>query len=72
MRVARCRAARPTAIAAVSTIGYGGFLLGPPLIGVLAEYVGFGPALLVLVVLAAGIVVLAPATRSRTAVDASR
>ena len=48
-------------IAAVSTIGYGGFLLGPPLIGLLAEITGLGHALLVLLVLAAGIVVLAPA-----------
>jgi hypothetical protein len=48
-------------IAAVSTIGYGGFLLGPPLIGLLAELTGLGHALLVLLVLAAGIVVLAPA-----------
>jgi fucose permease len=53
------------AIAAVTTIGYGGFLLGPPLIGVLAEQVGLGRALLVLLVLAAGIAVLAPAVRSR-------
>jgi fucose permease len=54
------------AIAAVSTIGYAGFLVGPPLIGVLAEHVGLGEALLVLLVLAAGIAVLAPATRPRT------
>ena len=43
------------AIAAVTTIGYGGFLLGPPLIGLLAEQVGLGRALLVLLVLAGGI-----------------
>jgi predicted MFS family arabinose efflux permease len=53
------------AIAAVTTIGYGGFLVGPPLIGLLAEQVGLGRALLVLLVLAAGITVLAPAVRSR-------
>ena len=47
-------------IATVATIGYGGFLLGPPLIGLLAQHVGLGSALLVLpglpllVVLAAG------------------
>ena len=52
------------AIAAVTTMGYGGFLLGPPLIGLLAEQVGLGRALLVLLVLAAGIAVLAPAVRS--------
>jgi hypothetical protein len=49
----------------VTTIGYGGFLVGPPLIGLLAEQVGLGRALLVLLVLAAGIAVLAPAVRSR-------
>ena len=53
------------AIAAVTTIGYGGFLVGPPLIGLLAEQVGLGPALLVLLVLAGGIAALAPAVRSR-------
>jgi fucose permease len=53
------------AIAAVTTIGYGGFLLGPPLIGLLAEQAGLGRALLVLLVLAAGIAALAPAVRSR-------
>ena len=53
------------AIAAVTTIGYGGFLLGPPLIGLLADRVGLGRALLVLLVLAAGIAALAPAVRSR-------
>jgi predicted MFS family arabinose efflux permease len=53
------------AIAAVTTIGYGGFLLGPPLIGLLAEQVGLGRALLVLLVLAGGIAALAPAVRSR-------
>jgi predicted MFS family arabinose efflux permease len=53
------------AIAAVTTIGYGGFLVGPPLIGLLADQVGLGRALLVLLVLAAGIAVLAPAVRSR-------
>ncbi len=51
------------AIAAVATIGYGGFLLGPPLIGVLGQHVGLGSALLVLPVLAVGIVVLSPALR---------
>ena len=56
------------AIAAVSTIGYGGFLIGPPLVGILAEHVGLGGALWSLLVLAAGIVGLggAAATRSRT------
>jgi predicted MFS family arabinose efflux permease len=55
------------AIAAVTTIGYGGFLIGPPLIGVLAERVGLDRALLVLLVLAAGIAALAPAVRARRA-----
>jgi MFS family permease len=53
------------AIAAVTTVGYGGFLLGPPLIGLLADQVGLGRALLALLVLAGGIVALAPAVRSR-------
>jgi predicted MFS family arabinose efflux permease len=53
------------AIAAVTTVGYGGFLVGPPLIGLLADRVGLGRALLVLLVLAGGIAALAPAVRSR-------
>ena len=52
-------------IAAVATVGYGGFLLGPPLIGLLAKHAGLGHALLVLVVMALGIVMLAPAVQSR-------
>jgi hypothetical protein len=48
------------AIAAVSTIGYGGFLLGPPLIGLLAQQVGIGTALWILPALGVGIVILAP------------
>ncbi len=51
-------------IAAVSTIGYAGFLLGPPLIGVLGDAVGLGRALLVLLVLAGGVVALAPSLRT--------
>jgi MFS family permease len=47
-------------IAAVSTIGYGGFLIGPPLIGLLAQQWGLGHALWVLPVLGAGVVALAP------------
>src|SRR4029453_10747175 len=53
------------ALPPATTIGYGGFLVGPPLIGLLADHVGLGRALLVLCVLAGGIAVLAPAGRSR-------
>ena len=48
------------AIAAVSTIGYGGFLIGPPLIGLLAQQAGIGTALWILPALGVGIIVLAP------------
>jgi MFS family permease len=47
-------------IATVSTIGYGGFLVGPPLIGLIAHEIGLGRALWILPVLAVGIVLLAP------------
>jgi fucose permease len=50
-------------IATVATIGYGGFLVGPPLIGVLAQQVGLGSALLVLLVLAGAVAALAPVVR---------
>jgi MFS family permease len=46
MSAAAEHAARPAhGIAVVSTIGYGGFLVGPPLIGFLAGHVGLGGAL---------------------------
>ncbi|MBO0829528.1 MAG: MFS transporter [Streptosporangiales bacterium] len=47
------------AIAAVSTVGYGGFLIGPPLIGFLARAFELRNALWVVAVLAGGIAVLA-------------
>ncbi len=60
--------ARPAeSIALVTTIGYGSILIGPPLIGGLAEWVGLGRALLVLVVLAALVAIFAPALREHTA-----
>lgn len=59
------------AIAAVSTLGYGGFLLGPPLVGILAEHVGLGNALFSLLVLAAGIIGLSAAAAPRRSPDAA-
>jgi predicted MFS family arabinose efflux permease len=50
------------AIAAVSTMAYGAFLVGPPLIGLLAQSLSIGAALRVVFVLALGISVLAFAT----------
>lgn len=50
------------ALAAVSTPGYVGFLIGPPAIGGMAELVGLGPALALLPVLLAGVVALAGRT----------
>jgi MFS family permease len=47
------------AIAAVATAGYFGFLVGPPSIGFVAEGVGLGGALFIVVALSAAIVVLA-------------
>ncbi|MET7426270.1 MFS transporter [Dactylosporangium sp. NPDC005555] len=56
-------------IALVTTIGYGSILVGPPLIGALADVIGMGRALLTLAVLAAAVAVLAPAVRPRAARD---
>jgi MFS family permease len=53
------------AIATVSTIGYGGFLLGAPTIGLLAHVMPLLHALLVVAAFAILIVVLAPAARER-------
>ena len=54
-------------LAGVATMGYFGFVAGPPLIGGLAELAGLPNALALLVVLAALVAALAPATRSRAA-----
>ena len=50
------------AIAVVSTLGYGAFLTGPPLIGLLAQRISIGGALGIVGLLALGITVLAGAT----------
>jgi hypothetical protein len=50
-------------LAAVSSTGYLGFLVGPPTIGGLAELIGLPAALGVLVALAAAVALLAPTTR---------
>lgn len=47
------------AIAAVTTLGYSGFVLGPPVVGALAAHVGLTAALVVLAAGCAGIAVLA-------------
>ncbi len=49
------------ALAAVSTAGYFGFLVGPPSIGLIAEALSLGTALYVVVLLSSTIVVLARA-----------
>jgi MFS family permease len=51
------------AIAAVATAGYFGFLVGPPSIGFVAEAMGLGVALYIVVALSATIVVLAGSVR---------
>jgi hypothetical protein len=51
------------ALAAVSSTGYLGFVVGPPTIGGLAELIGLPAALGVLVVLAAVVASLARTTR---------
>jgi hypothetical protein len=55
------------AIATVSTIGYAGFLLGAPMIGLLAHRMSLVHALLAVAVVVLIIVVLAPAARERRA-----
>lgn len=52
------------ALAAVSTAGYTGFLVGPPAIGFAAEVLGLGGALYIVVALSAAVVFLAGAVKS--------
>jgi threonine/homoserine efflux transporter RhtA len=51
--------AGPHGVAIASTLGYGGFLLGPPAIGFLAGAIGLGPSLTTVSVLAMAAVVIA-------------
>jgi MFS family permease len=57
-------------LAAASTLGYAGFLVGPPVIGGVAELVGLPVSLGLLVVLGAVIVGLAPTARTAPAAAA--
>ena len=50
-------------VSVVSTIGYGAFLCGPPLLGLLAEHVGILHSLLAVMVMLAVSFVLSPAAR---------
>ncbi len=61
--------AGPAGVAAASTFGYGGMLLGPPAIGLLAERFSLSSALTTVAALAAVAAVVAYATRRATAVD---
>jgi fucose permease len=58
-------------IATVATIGYGGFLVGPPMIGFVAGAAGLGVGLFVVSLLLLLVVVLAPAARSPVRVGAT-
>ena len=58
-------------IATVATIGYGGFLVGPPMIGFIAGAAGLGVGLFVVSLLLLLVVVLAPAARRPMRVDRS-
>lgn len=54
------------AIASVATLGYGGILLGPPIIGFLAEIISLRGAFGILFLLAIAMLVLAPAIKPQT------
>jgi len=56
----------PRTIAAVSTIAWGAYLVGPPAIGLLAQQSSIGRALWLIVALALGITVLATSARPRS------
>ena len=53
------------ALAAVSTAGYTGFLIGPPAIGFAAEVFGLGGALYIVVALSTAVILFAGAVRTR-------
>ncbi|MET9651221.1 MFS transporter [Streptomyces sp. NPDC006460] len=69
--VARAGAlAGPSGVAAASTLGYGGMLLGPPSIGFLADWFSLPVALTTVAVLAAGAAVIGYAARNTRAPQA--
>jgi MFS family permease len=57
------QAAGPRGVAAASTFGYAGFLIGPPTIGLLANVIGLRDGLAIMSVLALAAAVLALAAR---------
>lgn len=64
-RAAQDRTMRPgPAIASVATLGYGGMLLGPPIVGFIAEFFGLRVSFGVLALLALLAVFLAPCLRA--------
>ncbi|MFE9120361.1 MFS transporter [Streptomyces sp. NPDC007172] len=66
--VARAGAlAGPGGVAAASTLGYGGMLLGPPAIGLIAEWASLPLALTTVAVLAAGAALIGWTARNATA-----
>ncbi|MFJ4826942.1 MFS transporter [Streptomyces bacillaris] len=58
--------AGPSGVAAASTLGYGGMLLGPPAIGFLADWFSLPVALTTVALLAAGAAVLGYGARNAT------
>jgi MFS family permease len=52
-----------TALATATTIGYSGFLIGPPLIGFAAEAIGLRGALAIIVIMSVVAILLAPSVR---------
>ncbi|MGW0783768.1 MFS transporter [Streptomyces sp. NPDC002913] len=58
--------AGPSGVAAASTLGYGGMLLGPPVIGFLADWISLPVALVTVTLLAATAAVLGYAARNAT------
>jgi len=59
-------------VAAVATVGYGGFLVGPPVIGLVADQIGLPLALCIVLALAAMIMPLAWVASRQTMSDDAR
>ncbi|MEU9099724.1 MFS transporter [Streptomyces sp. NPDC048361] len=62
--------AGPGGVAAASTLGYGGMLLGPPAIGLIAEWASLPVALTTVAALAAGAALIGYTARHATATEA--
>jgi MFS family permease len=63
---------RGRAVAGVATIGYTGFLVGPPVLGWVAEPTSLRVSMIIVAILCGAVILLAPAMRQQRTVGSAR